>query len=136
MRCDRSKGHVRISVMPKFGRTQPPRTPPGPPASAKDGAAAVIKAAVKLFDRQDGNGVDKRLLAEILFHAAFQTLDQVAEEDRRKILAGRVHAGSYNRMVGNPEGDFSASKTGASPDADSGPSHAAEPNAPGPGASK
>jgi hypothetical protein len=93
--------------------TQPPRPPPGPPASAKEGAAAVLKAAVKLFDRQDGNGVDKRLLAEILFHAAFETLDQVVEEDRRKILAGRVHVGAYNRIVGNKDdGDFSPSSTG------------------------
>jgi hypothetical protein len=94
-------------------RTQPPRPPAGPPASAKDGAAAVLKAAVKLFDRQDGNGVDKRLLAEILFLAAFETLDQVEQEDRRKILAGRVHIGAYNRIVGNKDGDdFSPSKTG------------------------
>jgi hypothetical protein len=94
-------------------RTQPPRQPPGPPASAKDGAAAVVRAAVKLFDRQDGAGVDKRLLAEILFHAAFETLDQVAEEDRRKILAGRVHVAAYNRIVGNKDGDdLSQSKTG------------------------
>jgi hypothetical protein len=78
-------------------RTQPPRPPAGPPASPKDGAAAVIKAAVKLFDRQDGNGVEKRLLAEILFLAAFETLDQVEQEDRRKMLAGRVHIGAYNR---------------------------------------
>jgi len=51
-------------------------------------------------------------LAEILFHAAFETLDQVVQEDRKKILAGRVHVGAYNRMVGNPEGDFNASNTG------------------------
>jgi hypothetical protein len=94
-------------------RTQPPRPPAGPSASAKEGAAAVIRAAVKLFDRHDGNGVDKRLLAEILFHAAFETLDQVVQEDRRKILAGRVHVGAYNRIVGNKDGDdFSPSNTG------------------------
>jgi hypothetical protein len=94
-------------------RTQPPRPPAGPPASAKEGAAAVIRAAVKLFDRQDGNGVDKRLLAEILFLAAFETLDQVEQEDRRKILAGRVHIGAYNRIVGNKDGDdFRPSKIG------------------------
>jgi hypothetical protein len=66
------------------------------------------------LDRQDGNGLDKRLLAEILFLAAFETLDQVAEEDRRKILAGRVHVGAYNRIVGNKDGgDFSPSKNRA-----------------------
>lgn len=94
-------------------RTQPPRLPPGPPASAKDGAAAVVQAAVKLFDRQDGNGVDKRLLAEILFHAAFQTLDQVEPEEPRKLLSCRVHVAAYNRIVGNKDGDdLSPSKTG------------------------
>jgi hypothetical protein len=99
--------------MPPRRRTQPPRPPAGPPASAKEGAAAVLQAALKLFDPQDGNGVDKRLLAEILFLAAFEMLDQVAEEDRRKMLAGRVHIGAYNRIVGNKDGDeFSPSKTG------------------------
>jgi hypothetical protein len=61
--------------MARFKRTAPPRPPAGPPASTKDGAAAVIRAAVKLFDKQDGEGVDKRLMAEILFHAAFEVLD-------------------------------------------------------------
>jgi hypothetical protein len=46
-----------LALMPRR-RTQPPRLPPGPPACAKEGAAAVLKAAVKLFDRQDGAGVD------------------------------------------------------------------------------
>jgi hypothetical protein len=92
-------------------RTQPPRPPSGPPASAKDGAAAVLKAAVKLFDRQDGAGVDNRLLAEILFHAAFGVLDRLPD-DQKQALARRVHAGAYDRASGNSEGDFSASKTG------------------------
>ena len=39
---------------------------------------------MKLFDRQDGNGVDKRLLAEILFHSAFETLDQVEQVEERQ----------------------------------------------------
>jgi hypothetical protein len=91
-------------------RSSTPRPPAGPPASAKEGAAAVLKAAVKLFDRQDGNGVDKRLLAEILFHAAFETLDRLPDLER-KPLARRVHAGAYERMAGHAEGDFSASKT-------------------------
>ena len=102
---------VRIPAMPKHGKTAPPRPRPGPPASAKDGAASVITAAVKLFDRQDGNGVDKRLLAEILFHAAFDALDRLPE-DQKKALARRVHAGAYDRLSGNPESDFAASKTG------------------------
>ena len=91
--------------------TQPPRLPPGPPASIREGAAAVIKAATKLFDRQDGEGVDRRLLAEILFKAAFETLDRLPEAQKQAI-ARRVHAGAYDRVSGNSDGDFSASKTG------------------------
>jgi hypothetical protein len=53
-------------------RTQPPRPPAAPPASAKEGAAAVLKATVKLFDRQDGEGADWRLIAETLFMASFE----------------------------------------------------------------
>lgn len=37
-------------------RTAPPKPPPGPPRNDKEGAAAVIRAATKLFDRQDGVG--------------------------------------------------------------------------------
>lgn len=84
---------------------------PGPPASIREGAAAVIKAATKLFDRQDGEGVDRRRLAEILFKAAFETLDRLPEVEKQT-LARRVHAGAYDRVSGNSEGDFSASKTG------------------------
>jgi hypothetical protein len=79
--------------MPKGRRTAPPPAPPGPPASLKDGAAAVLKAATRLFDRQDGEGVQKPLLASILFTAAFDVLDLIADAEERKKLARRVHAG-------------------------------------------
>jgi hypothetical protein len=98
--------------MPKSGRTQPPRTPPGPPASAKEGAAAVIKTAVKLFDRQDGAGVENRLLASILFTAAFDVLDRITDADQKKALARRVHAGAYERVEGDAEGEFSGGYEG------------------------
>jgi hypothetical protein len=97
--------------MARFKRTASPRPPAGPPASTKDGAAAVIAAAVKLFDRKDGEGVDKRLLAEILFHAAFSVLDGVPEDQKQR-LSARVHAGAYDRMAGNPIIDSATSKTG------------------------
>jgi hypothetical protein len=116
--------------MPKYGRTQPPRPRPGPPASAKAGADAVLKAAVKLFDRQDGQGVDNRLLASILFTAAFDVLDRITDEDQRKTLAKRVHAGAYGRMVGNEESSFVAGDVGQGRDAE--PSPGAGPGAPGP----
>ena len=118
----------------KHGKTTPPRPPAGPPASAKEGAAAVIAAAVKLFDRKDGEGVDKRLLAEILFHAAFDVLDGVPEDQKQR-LAGRVHAGAYDRMAGNPIIDSAPSKTG-SPEAVSAPSNTAGLQSSGPGPEK
>jgi len=40
----------------------------------------LIKAAVKLFDRQDGEGVDWRMTAEILFFAAFDALDRLPDD--------------------------------------------------------
>jgi hypothetical protein len=102
---------MRKFLMPKR-RTQPPRPPAGPPASLKEGAAAVIKTAVKLFDRQDGAGVENRLLAPILFTAAFDVLDRITDAEQRKALARRVHAGAYERMEGNAEGGFIAGNEG------------------------
>jgi hypothetical protein len=57
--------------MPTGLGTAPPRRPP-PPASLKEGAVAVIAAATRLLDRLDGEGVEKGLLASILFTAAFE----------------------------------------------------------------
>jgi hypothetical protein len=116
--------------MPKGRRTAPPRPPPGPPASLKEGAAAVIRAATKLFDRQDGEGVEKRLLASILFTAAFDVLDKIADAEQKKALARRVHAGAYERMEGEGAGGFSAGDVGPGRDAE--PSPGAGVKAPGP----
>jgi hypothetical protein len=116
--------------MARFKRTAPPRTPPGPPASLKSGAAAVIAAATKLFDRQDGEGVEKPLLASILFIAAFDVLDRITDAEQKQALARRVHAGAYERMEGEGAGGFSAGNVGQGLDAE--PSPAAGLGAPGP----
>jgi hypothetical protein len=113
--------HCLCQTLPMRRRTAPPKRPPGPPASFKDGAAAVLKAAVKLFDRQDGQGVDNRMLAEILFHASFETLDRLPD-DQKQAIARRVHAGAYGRMVGNEEGGFSAGHKGPGQGAEPSPS--------------
>jgi len=42
----------------KGRRTTPPRRPVDPPATSAEGAARVRQLTVKLYDRQDGNGVD------------------------------------------------------------------------------
>jgi hypothetical protein len=97
--------------MARFKRTQPPRPPAGRPASPKEGAAAILKATVKLYDRQDGEGVDWRLIAETLFLAAFDVLDRLPD-DQKKAVARRVHAGAYDRTAGNPIIDSAPSKTG------------------------
>ena len=55
---------------------------------------------VKLHDRQDGQGVDWRVIAETLFRAAFDVLDKLPEDQRRK-LALRIHEGAYRRAAGD-----------------------------------
>jgi hypothetical protein len=56
----------------KGRRTPPPAARPSPPADAVAGAAWVLELTVKLFDRQDGEGVDWRMIAETPFKAAFR----------------------------------------------------------------
>jgi hypothetical protein len=119
-----SKGQFSYFHMAKFGKTTPPRTPPGPPASTKDGAAAVLKAAVKLFDKGDGNGVDWRMMAEILFFAAFDALDQ------RHRIAKSVESGAFKRYSAADADEFAANRAGPGRDADQSPG--AGPGAPGP----
>src|SRR3954451_2860484 len=98
-------------MAPRGRRTQPPRPPAGPPASPTEGADAVLKATVKLYDRQDGAGVDWRVIAETLFKASFAALDRLPE-DQKAPVARRVHAGAYERISGNHGSDFAPSKTG------------------------
>lgn len=89
--------------MPKR-RTQPPRPPAAPPATAEAGAALICAYAVKLFDRQHGEGANWPLLAASLFRAGFEVLDKLPDDACRK-LAGRVHAGAYDRVTEGPKAD-------------------------------
>ena len=85
--------------------------PPQPPANAAEGAARVRGLVMKLFDRGDGDGANWKLCAESLFRVAFEALDRLPD-DQKKALARRIHAAAYDRLSGNPESDFAASKTG------------------------
>jgi hypothetical protein len=116
----------------KFGRTAPPRPPAGPPASTKAGGAAVLKAAVKLFDPGDGNGVDWRMMAEVLFFAAFDALDRLPDDQRHRI-AKSVESGAFKRYSAADAEEFAARKTGQGGPVSS-PSTAADftPSEPGP----
>lgn len=92
--------------------TRPYNGPPAaPPASAAEGAAHVRDFVVKLYDRQDGQGVDWRLVAETLFRASFDMLDKLPD-DACRTVARRVHEGSYGRMTEGPKTNSAASKTG------------------------
>lgn len=66
---------------------------------------------VQLYDRRDGEGVNKRLVADTLFRAAFDALDSLPVELRRTV-ARLVHEGSYRRMTDDAAGASAASKTG------------------------
>jgi hypothetical protein len=77
---------------------------------------------VKLYDRQDGQGVNWRIIAEALFKAAFDVLDKLPD-DQRERLARRVYSGAYERFLSAADGDSGSSKTG-SPEGDNAPSNA------------
>ena len=81
-------------------RTTSSRPPAGPPANAEAGAALVRDFVVKLYDKQDGQGVAWRTIAETLFRASFDVLDRLPD-DQKQAVARRVHAGSYDRIAGN-----------------------------------
>lgn len=99
--------------------TKRPRKPSGPPADAKAGGTAILAAAAKLYDRKDGHGADWQAVAEALFRAGFQVLDRLPD-DQKQTMARRIHAGAYDRAVGN------------APGVDSGPQRAQAPHsAPG-----
>jgi hypothetical protein len=82
-------------------RTQPPRPPAAPPATADEGAAKIRPLLVKLFDRKDGTGADWTLLLESLFKAGFQITDERPDGDARKALMRKVYIGAYDRSAGN-----------------------------------
>jgi len=93
-----------------MSRRSPPRPPAAPPASIEEGAARVSEFVIKRHDRQDGQGVNWRLLMETLFRAAFRMLDRLPD-DQRRAVALRVHEASYRRMTDEKTGDAEASKT-------------------------
>ena len=101
---------------------------PRKPADADSGALFVRKFAIELFDREDGEAANWRLIAETLFKAAFEALDKSADDASRLSLLRRVHTGSYDRLTADPV----ASKT----EALTGRNEGAKPElkAPGPGA--
>lgn len=77
------------------------RAPSQPPADAVAGAALIRAAAVKLYDQQDGTGVDWRAVTEALFRAAFDALDKLPDDACRSV-ARRVHEGAYGRVTEGP----------------------------------
>ena len=108
--------------------TAPPR-PPGPP-SAAEGAARVRQFVVKLFDRQDGQGVDWHMIDEILFRAAFDVLDRLPEDEKRAV-ARRVYTSAYDRASGGVADGSGAGHT-MQAEADAAPSQTGVPRSPTP----
>jgi hypothetical protein len=69
----------------------------------------VRKFAIKLFDRDEGEAANWKLIAETLFKAAFDAPDRSPDDASRVALLRRVHTGSYDRLAADP----AASKTHA-----------------------
>jgi hypothetical protein len=88
------------------GRSTAARTPKKP-ADAEAGALLVRKFAIRLFDRDEGEAANWPLIAETLFKAAFDALDDSPDDMRRTMLLRRINAGSYDRLAA----DHTANKT-------------------------
>lgn len=70
-----------------------------------DAAMQVRSHAISLFDRREGHAADWPLIAETLLRAAFAALDEGSVDQRSVSVLRRVHAGAYDRIVGNrPDG--------------------------------
>jgi hypothetical protein len=78
--------------------TAPPRPPAGPPADVETGVPALHGAALKLFQRTDGEAADWGLLVTCLFKLGFDLLDKLPE-DRRARLADRVQQRAYSYLA-------------------------------------
>ena len=101
---------------------------PKKPADSEAGAALVRKFAIKLFDRDEGEAANWKLIAETLFKAAFDALDRSPDDASRVALLRRVHAGSYDRLTTDPTASETRALTGQNEAAKT------ELQAPGPGA--
>ena len=119
-------GRARLSGMVRRAKAPPP---PRPPADTAAGAVLVRQFVVRLFDRQDGEGVNWQMIGETLFKAAFDVLDRLPE-DQRQALARRVHAGAYDRAAGNGEGERGEGKSPAVEPPKAKPEKAPRPHAP------
>jgi len=75
---------------------------PKKPAGVDAGAALVRKFAIKLFDRDEGEAANWKLIAETLFKAAFDALDRSPDDASRVALLRQVHTGSYDRLAADP----------------------------------
>ena len=81
--------------------TAPPRLPAGLPATTAEAAAFVRDFVVKLYDRQDGKGVDWKQIAGTLFRASFDALAEMPP-DKKMAFAERAHARLYEVMTDDP----------------------------------
>ena len=68
---------------------------------AETGAMAVRKYMIGLFDREDGRAANWPMIAETLFRAAFDALDEIPVQDRPEKLLQSVHEAAYDRVVKN-----------------------------------
>jgi hypothetical protein len=98
------------------------------PAGVDAGAALVRKFAIKLFDRDEGEAANWKLIAETLFKAAFDALDRSPDDACRVALLRRVHTGSYDRLTADPATGKTEALTGRNEAAKT------DLKAPGPGA--
>ena len=93
------------------GRSTAARTPKKP-ADAEAGAVLVRKFAIKLFDRDEGEAANWRLIADTLFKAAFDALDRSPDGASRVSLLRRVNTGSYDRLTADPAAGKTQAVTG------------------------
>jgi hypothetical protein len=93
------------------GRSTAPKTPKKP-ADAQAGAVLVRKFAIKLFDRDEGEAANWKLIAETLFKAAFDALDRSPDDDGRAALLRRINGESYDRLAVDPAADKTPALTG------------------------
>ena len=90
----------RCEKLSKSGmsRRLPPSGKSPPPASVAEGAAHVRQFIVKLCDKQDGQGVNWRMITDTLFRAAFNVLDELPDHQKTAV-ARLVHEESYRQMT-------------------------------------